>query len=312
MVIVALIIALGIFSVTRLPIQLFPDIDEPQMTIQTGWRAAAPAEVESELIEPQEAALQGLAGLKQLDSFANAGGSFINLRFNVGTDMQRTMIDVISRMNQLPPLPRDANPPVISLGEDGGTGANQTLSWFFVQLLPGTPGPVENYQKYVEDVIVPRIEAVPGVATVNLNAGSAEELQIRFDPYRAAQFGIQIPDVAAVAGSANDASGGYVEVGRREYALRFAGRYTPQELGDQILAWRDGSPVRLRDIAEVEVRRGDRENLAMQNGNPAMGIQIIKETGANVLETLTAVKAEIAEMREGPLKKMGLAIEQSF
>ena len=73
---VALVIAFGIYSALKLPIQLFPDIEEPQMSIFTGWRAAAPAEVESELIEPQEAALQGLAGLKELNAFANAGGSF--------------------------------------------------------------------------------------------------------------------------------------------------------------------------------------------------------------------------------------------
>lgn len=311
-VVVALVIALGVFSVTKLPIQLFPDIEEPQMTIFTGWRAAAPAEVESELIEPQEAALQGMPGLKQLNAFANTGGSWINLRFNVGTDMQRTLVDVISRMNQLPALPRDANPPVISLGEDGGGGANQTLSWFFIQLLPGTPGPIESYQKFIEDVVKPRIESVPGVAVVNVNAGAAEELQIRFDPYRAAQLGVEIPAVAAVAGSANDMSGGLVEVGRRQYALRFAGRYTPEQLGEQILTWRDGSPVRLRDIAEIEVRRGDRENLAMQNGNPAMGIQIIKESGANVLETLGEVKQTIAALRENELKAIGLSVQQSF
>jgi len=311
-VVVALVIALGVFAVTKLPIQLFPDIEEPQITVFTGWRAAAPAEVESELIEPQEAALQGMPGLKQLNAFANTGGSWLNLTFSVGTDMQRAMVDVISRMNQLPPLPRDANPPQITLGEGGGGSANQTLSWFFIQLLPGTPGPVENYQKFVEDVVKPRIESIPGVAVVNVNAGAPEELQIRFDPYRAAQLGIEIPAVAAVAGTANDTSGGNVEVGRRQYSLRFAGRYTPDQLGEQILAWRDGGPVRLRDIAEIEVRRGDRETLAMQNGNPAMGIQILKESGANVLETLGAVKAEIAAMREGQLKEMGLSVQQSF
>ena len=311
-VVLALVIALGIFSLVKLPFQLFPDIEEPQMTIFTGWRAAAPAEVESELIEPQEAALQGLPGLKQLNAFANAGGSFINLRFNVDTDMQKTLIDVISRMNQLQALPRDANPPVITLGEDGGGGANQTLSWFFVQMLPGTPGPIDSYQKYLEDVVKPRIESVPGVALVNINAGAPEELQIRFDPYRAAELGIEIPALATFAGTANDTSGGYVELGRRQYSLRFAGRYTPQELGEQILAWRDQGPVRLKDIAEIEIRRGDRENLAMQNGNPAMGLQIIKESGANVLATLNAVKAEIGTLREGPLKEMGLTIQQSF
>ena len=160
---VGLIIVLGIVALVRLPVQLFPDIDEPVITIFTGWRAAAPPEVESELLEPQEQALRGLAGLKEIQSFANAGGAFINLQFAIGTDMGRTLIDVIARMNQLPPLPRDAQAPQISLGEDGGNGPNNTLSWFFVQLLPGTPGPIDNYRRQIEELFRVHSPVAPAV-----------------------------------------------------------------------------------------------------------------------------------------------------
>ena len=309
---VGLIIVLGLVSLIRLPVQLFPDIEEPVITIFTGWRAAAPAEVESELIEPQERALRGLAGLKEIQSFSNAGGAFINLEFAIGTDMGRMLIDVIARMNQLPPLPRDADAPQISLGQNGGGGPNETLSWFFVQLKPGTPGPVENYRREVEDLMRSRIESIPGVGTINVNAGAPDELRIEFDPYRAAELGIPIPAMVAVAGSAEDVSGGFAELGRRQYTLRFAGRYRPQALGDLVLDWRGGRPVRLADVATISVVRGDRNSLAVQNGNPAIAIQILKESGADVLATLAAVKEEIAGLREGPLAGMGLAIEQSF
>jgi multidrug efflux pump subunit AcrB len=309
---VGLIIVLGIVALLRLPVQLFPDIDEPVITIFTGWRAAAPPEVESELLEPQEQALRGLAGLKEIQSFANAGGAFINLQFSIGTDMGRTLIDVIARMNQLPPLPRDADAPRISLGQDGGQGPNQTLSWFFVQLKPGTPGPVENYRHEVEELMRSRIESIPGVGTVNVNAGAPDELRIEFDPYRAAELGIPIPSIVGVAGSADDVSGGFAELGRRQYTLRFAGRYRPDDLGELVLDWRDGRPVRLADVARISVERGDRNSLAVQNNNPAIAIQIIKESGADVLKTLTAVKEEIGLLREGPLADLGLAIEQSF
>ena len=309
---VGLIVVLGIVSLAKLPVQLFPDIEEPVITIFTGWRAAAPAEVESELIEPQERALRGLAGLQEIQSFSGAGGAFINLQFAVGTDMGRMLIDVIARMNQLPPLPRDADAPRISLGQDGGGGPNDTLSWFFVQLKPGTPGPVENYRREVEDLFRSRIESIPGVGNVNINAGAPDELRIEFDPYRAAELGIPIPSMAAVAGSADDVSGGFAELGRRQYTLRFAGRYNPEDLGELVLDWRDGRPVHLSDVATISVERGDRNSLAVQNNNPAIAIQIIKESGADVLATLKAVKTEIAAMREGPLASMGLAIEQSF
>ena len=312
LVAILMVALLGIFALIKLPIQLFPNIEEPVISIFTSWRAAAPEEIESEILEPQERALQGLRGMQSLNAFANAGNAFINLQFAVGTDMQATMLEVISRMNQLPPLPRDAQAPQISLGEDGGNGPNNTLSWFFVQLLPGTPGPIDNYRRQIEEMFRSRIESIPGVSNVRINFGADEELQIVFDPARAAELGIQIPRIAQVAGSADDVSGGFVDIGRRQYTMRFAGRYSMDQFSDLVLEWRDGRPIRLGDIATIQVRRGDRSDLALQNGNPAIGIQIMKENDANVLETLTAVKKEIFSLRDNELKKMGLSIAQSF
>jgi multidrug efflux pump subunit AcrB len=303
---------LGVLALVKLPIQLFPNIEEPAISIFTSWRAAAPTEIESEIIEPQERALQGLRGLQSLNAFANAGSSFLNLRFAVGTDMQATMLEVISRMNQLPPLPRDAQAPQISLGEDGGNGPNNTLSWFFVQLLPGTTGPIDNYRRQIEELFRNRLESIPGVANVRINFGSEEELQIVFDPARAADLGVQIPRIAQAAGNAGDVSGGFVDIGRRQYTVRFAGKYSVDQFADLIIEWRDGRPVRLGDVATIQVRRGDRTESVLQNGNPAIGIQIMKENDANVLETLTAVKKTIDGLRENELKKMGLSIAQSF
>ena len=124
--IVAIIFAItfGLFSLSKLPIQLFPDIENPVINIQTGWRAASPKEMESEIVEPIEEVLQGLPGVKEMAAGANAGFAWINLTFGMETDMQKTLVDVISRMNRLKPLPRDAMQPVITLGGwDGGTPA---------------------------------------------------------------------------------------------------------------------------------------------------------------------------------------------
>src|SRR5690349_15397294 len=303
---------LGIFALVKLPIQLFPNIEEPVISIFTTWRAAAPSEIESEIIEPQERALQGLRGMQSLNAFANAVSAFLNPHIAVGPDMQATMLEVISRMNQLPPLPRDAQAPQISLGQDGGNGPNNTLSWFFVQLLPGTPGPIDNYRRQIEELFRNRIESIPGVANVRINFGSEEELQIVFDPARAAELGIQIPRIAQAAGNADDVSGGFVDIGRRQYTVRFAGRYSMDQFADLVIEWRDGRPVRLGDIATVQVKRGDRTDLALQNGNPAIGIQIMKENDANVLDTLNAVKAEFNSLRDNELRTLGLSIAQSF
>jgi multidrug efflux pump subunit AcrB len=308
-VVVALVLVFGALALFRLPLQLFPDIDRPQMSVQAFWRAASPVEVEAELMEPIETVLQGIPGLQEMDGNANAGGAFVNLTFAIGSDMQSALVEVLGRLNRLPPLPPDADPPIVQMQ---GQEANQTLSWFFIQKLPGTSGNIADYRRFIEDDVVPRIESVPGVAGVQVNGGPGEQLAITLDPTRAASLGVGLPELVGMIGRATDVSGGQIEAGRRQYTLRFAGRYAPDELRNLILVWRDGAPVRLGDIAEVEVKRPERQFLAYQNGNEAIGLRIDRETGANVVATLDKVKEVIADLRTGALAERGLGVEQSF
>jgi len=310
-IVVAIFVGLlGLLSLTRLPLQLFPDVNRPQLTIFTGWRTASPEEVESELLEPLENVMQGLSGVEELEGNAFPEGANLNLRFALGTDMKNALVEVIGRLNRLPPLPRDADRPSVSLGGNGNT--NETLSWFFVQLLPGTPGPIEAQRRFIEDTVRARLEAIPGVASVDVNAGPPDNVRITLDLARAAALGISVPDIANRAAAANNVSGGLLDVGRRQYTLRFTGRFTPAQLGALVLTWRDGRPVNLADLATIDVAPPARTNFGYQNGNPAVGIQVFRANGANVLATLDAVKQAVAELRDGPLKQHGLGIEQSF
>lgn len=306
---VAMVCVFGLISLIGLPVQLFPDIERPTMSIQTGWRAASPMEIESEILEPQEEALQGLPGLEEMDSNAGQGGAFVNLTFAVGTDMRDMLVEVIGRLNRVPPLPPEVDRPQVQLGNDD---ANRALSWFFVQKLPGTRGQIEDHARFIEDRVVPRIEAVPGVAGVQVNGGPGEELTITLDTERAAALGLTLPEIAQRTLRSSDVSGGTVESGRRQYTLRFAGRYAPEQLGELILTWRDGRPIKLADVAAVEVKRPEKRFFAYQNGNPAIGLRVDREAGANVLATLNEVKRVVAELREGDLRRQGLGIEQSF
>jgi multidrug efflux pump subunit AcrB len=311
LIVIAVFIGLvGLLSLTRLPLQLFPDISKPQLTVQTGWRTASPEEVESELLEPLENVMQGMPGIEEIEGNAIAEGATLNLRFALGTDMKNALVEVIGRLNRLRPLPLDADRPSVRLGGDGNT--NETLSWFFVQLLPGTAGPIEAQRRFIEDTVRSRLESIPGVAAVEVNAGPLENVRITLDLARAAELGIAVPDIANRAASATNVSGGLLDVGRRQYTLRFTGRFSPEQLGALVLTWRDGRPVRLADLATIDVAPPTRTFFAYQNGNPAVGIQVFRANGANVLATLDAVKAAVAELREGPLKAHGLGIEQSF
>ena len=310
-IVIAVFVAMvGLLSLSRLPLQLFPDVTRPQLSIYTGWRTASPEEVESELLEPLENVMQGMPGIEEIEGNAVAEGANLNLRFALGTDMKNALVEAIGRLNRLPPLPRDADRPRVSLGGNGN--ANETLSWFFVQLLPGTPGPIETQRRFIEDTIHARLESIPGVAAVDVNDGPSDDVRITLDLARTAALGITVPDIANRAASATNVSGGLLDVGRHQYTLRFTGRFSPEQLGALVLTWRDGRPVRLSDVATIDVAPPPQTFFAYQNGNPAIGIQVFRASGANVLATLDAVKAAVAELRDGPLKAHGLGIEQSF
>lgn len=312
-VVAAIILLLGIVTLFSLPIQLFPDIDQPEIAIQTSWRAASPREVEAEIIEPLEDVLQGMPGVEAMRAFANRGNAFISLTFDIEADMNRAMLEVISRLNRLPPMPADSDPPQVILGGFNGD-AQQNLIWFFVQALPGAEKPIGEYRQFIQDSVASRIEAIEGVAGVNVQSfsGGNEQLSIRFDPYRAADLGIDLTSISSQVGRSTDVSGGFVDVGRRQYTIRFEGRYSPEQLSGLILDMRDGSPVTLGDIATIAVDNGRPQGLTIQNGNPAIGFQVLRGSGANVLETLDRVKAEVEVINRDVLAGIGLNMQKSF
>ncbi len=308
---VAVTVLFGLFALNDLPIQLFPDIDRPQIGIGTGWRVATPNEVEAQIIEPEEEVLQGIPGLVETKAFANAGGGYVSLTFALGTDMKQTLVDVIGRLNRIPSLPTDSDRPFVQLAST--QDSNASLLYVFMQRQPGNQRNVESFEPWLRYTVAPRLEAIQGVGSVQLNmVGAQQELQIVFDPMRAAQLGIQIPKIASQISASDDVSGGTMDVGRRRFGLSFRGRYSVEDLKGLILEWRDGKPVKLGDIADVKVAAGKRQSFAYQNGNPALGFLIQRATGANVLATVTAVKEELAKINDGPAKEQGVTLQYSF
>jgi multidrug efflux pump subunit AcrB len=308
---VAVTVLFGVFALSTLPIQLFPDIDRPQIGIETDWRAETPREVEAQIVQPEEDVLQGIPGLQEMDGYSNNGGGYIALTFALGTNIQSTLVDVVGRLNRLPPLPADAQKPFIQLAST--QDANATLLYVFMQKLPGNNRDVNGYQHFLKEVVLPRLEAVPGVGSAQINGnGSTDELDIVFDPMRAAQLGIQIPKMAQQISGADDVSGGNIDVGRRQYNLEYRGRYSVAQLKSLVLDWRGGKPIYLGDIADVHVGRSKAQGFAYQDGNPALGISVFRASGANVLATVNAVKEELQKINEGPAKEQGVTLQYSF
>ena len=303
-----LVVLFGSVTLTHLPIQLTPSVEQPEIVVSTSWRAAAPEEVESEIIEPQEKQLRGLSGMTELLSEASTGRGKITISFEVDYDLNRALIDVINRLNRVPSYPEDADEPVLSTA--GGRG--RPIAWFIVRTNEGNPRPIETYRDFIEEVVQTRLERIAGVALSEVRGGNEYEVRITVDPYKAAGLGIDLPQAATLVSGNEDISGGTASVGKRRYTLRYAGALDTQSLSDLILAWRDGKPVALRDVARVELVTVDRNNFVITKGGHSIAVNAYRESGVNVLQTMDRIQETISEIEQGPLQRAGLNIEQVY
>jgi multidrug efflux pump subunit AcrB len=305
---VLLVVLFGAISLSRLPVQLTPEVKEPEITISTSWRAAAPEEIEAEIVEPQEKVLRGLPGMVEMLASASRGQGQISIKFVVGHDLQRGLVEVLNRLNRVARYPEDADEPVLSTVG----GQSRAIAWFIIKALPGNTRDIQGYKDYVEEVVQTRFERVPGVALSEVRGGRDREVRITFDSYKAASLGIEFPVAARLAGASDDVSAGSVDVGKRRYTVRYTGAFTPEDMGDLVLEWREGRPVLLRDLADIDVQMEDRQSFVITKGTPAIAVNAHRESGVNVLQVMEGLKQAAVELQAGPLARAKLSIEQVY
>lgn len=311
-VIAALIVVFGGLAVIGLPIQLLPNLQRPQIQIFNNWREAAPEEMEANIVEPQERVLRNTPGVVEMSSNISRGFANITLTFDADADMQQALINVIKTLNQAPPLPADAENPFIA----GGAGSNSpNTASLLVRPLPNNPQQDlyrDDYQRVIEQVVEPRLSRIPGVSRVNLESRRPRQVQITFDPYRAAALGLAVGDVATAVRRANDVSGGFAKVGRRQYTVRYVGQYDVDRLGEMIIGWNDDRPIQLKELADVKLDLDEPRGFIRRNGYPAYYITIQRTPESNTVDVLDEINVAIAELNAGPLAEQGLTMDLSF
>lgn len=303
-----LVILFGSVTLAHLPVQLVPEVEQPEISVTTRWRSAAPEEVEAEIIEPQEKQLRSLPGMKELLSEAKLGSGKITATFQMGYDLDRALIEVINRLNRVPGYPEDADEPVLST--EGGRG--RAIAWFIIRPGDGNARPIETYQRFIEETVQARLERVPGVALSEVYGGNEREIRITVDPYKTAGLGLDLTQVFTLIAGNEDVSGGTTDVGKRRYTLRYAGALDGRQLRALILAWRDGEPVTLGDVARIETRMADRSNFVVTERGHSIAVNAYRQTGVNVLDTMRDIRAAVAEIERGPLKRANLTIRQVY
>jgi multidrug efflux pump subunit AcrB len=312
-IVAAVVVLLGILSVLRIPAQLLPQIEKPVVTVSAAWPGASPREIESEITVPIEEVLQGTPNMTEMAAWSMSNFAWIQLEFALETDMTRALIDIISRLNRLRPLPGNADRPNVSMGEWGD--ANDQLIEYFIEQLEGTEDDLIRNKRYLREVIRPEIAGLYGVSRVSMfdtSGNASDQLQIVVDPYKAAEYGIDIARAADRIGRSANISSGVVDVGRRSYTLRIEGRYDVDELENLILDWRGGLPVKLGDVANVRYGPPKREGFIYHNGRSAARFSISKTNDANVLESLDGVKQRMNELNATDFKDRDLLAAYSF
>ncbi len=307
---VILLVLFGVVSLTKLPVQLTPDVSKPEISVETRWQGASPHEVEREIVDEQEEQLNRVEGLEKMMGESSYNSAKIVLRFPTGTDTDTALLRVSNRLNQVKNYPDEVDEPVISSADTRGSA----MGWFIFKPLEGNPTDIETMRDFAEDVIKARFERIPGVAASNVYGGRERELQVLVDPGKLAIRSLTVRELAQALDLENrDFSAGDFDEGKRSYAVRTVGEYkSPTDVGNVIIARRNGAPVYVHDVATVSVAYKDPSHVVRQMGENSIAVNAIRETGANILDTMANLREAVADLNSDLLQRRGFKLFQVY
>ncbi len=313
---VLMVVMFGVVALAKIPIQLTPDVRKPVISLETIWPGAAPAEIEREITNEQEEVLKGLEGLEEISSESQDGRSRITLEFAIGQDMSRALLLTANRLDRVSDYPDEADQPSIRTA----SSEDNPIAWIVLTHADGNTKPIHTYGDFAEDVVQDRLERVQGVARVNMFGASNREMVVRVDPDAMARFRLTVTDVVNTMRAANSSvSAGDIDEGKRRYVVRTEGEFrSPQDVSDVVIrsqadeATGRVARVTIGDIGTVTYDYSDPTARIRVNGQPAIAINTVRETGANVIETMDGIRAAIFELNEQRLPQQRLQLEQVY
>lgn len=292
MLILALVV-LGIASYRRLGVDFFPKVEFPVVTVTTTLRGASPEEVETQVTKRIEEAVNTIAGIDELHSSSSDGISQVAVQFVLEKDPNVAAQEVRDKVNTiLSQLPRDTDPPII---DKIATDATPVLN-----IVVASRRDLREITKLVDDRIKKNIESLDGVGQIRFVGERQRQIQIWLDGEKLYSYGLNIDQVRAAVASQNvEIPGGRIDQGNRELSLRTLGRVErPEDFTQVIVSKNSGSPVRISDIGKVEDGVEEPRSLASLDGDPAVVLEVRKQSGTNSLTVIHNVKDRIKEIQK--------------
>jgi len=303
---VLIVLVLGGVSLSKIPVDLMPDISFPIAIVSTTYSGVAPQEIENIVTKPIENAVATVNNVKSIQSISSEGSSIVIAEFNSGTDMDFATLNMREKIDMIKGyLPDDVGDPVVMKIDPN--------------MLPIVTISVTNglddikLKSFTEDNIKPRLERLSGVASVSLAGGRTREIQVNVDPQRAAGYGVSLSQIMTILQTENlNLPGGTVEYADKKLLVRSTGEFDNIEQIKNIpIAMANGTTIYIRDIAEVVDTIKPIESYSRTNGRNSISLSVQKQTNANTVNVAKTVKEEIDKLvKEYPDLNIDVVFDQ--
>jgi len=293
------IVLFGMVSLSRLNLNLLPDISYPTLTVRAELTGAAPVEIENLLSKPIEEAVGVVRNVRLVRSVSRSGQADVTIEFLWGTDMDMAGVDIREKLDVLF-LPLEASRPLL-LRFDPSSEPIVRLGLLYKDgaAAGSSEAQLKSLRRFAEDRIKAEIEAEEGTAAVKVSGGLEDEIQIRVDQQKLSQLGISIGQIAERIRAENiNLSGGRLEEGNQRFLVRTLNEFQDiEEFRDAIIAYVADRPVYLRDVATVEQGYKDRQAITRVKGQESVELAVYKEGDANTVQVAERVERRLQALR---------------
>lgn len=275
------IVLFGLIGFHFIGVREFPSIDPPVITVRTNYTGANPDIIESQITEPLEKAINGIAGIRSISSSSNLGSSIITVEFNLSENLEAAANDVRDKVSQtIRQLPQDIDAAPVVTKADANSDAIISMT---VQSSNRSQLEVSDF---AENVLMERIQTIPGVSTVQVWGQKKYAMRLRLDPQKLAAYQLTVLDIKAALDRENvELPAGKVAGNASELAVKISGRLTNVDAFNQlIISEVNSKPIRLSDIGYAELGAENEETILKTNGVPMIALALVPQPGANYIE----------------------------
>jgi len=289
---ILIVIVIGVVSFSKLQIDLLPQMELPYVMVQTTYQGAGPEEIENMISRPLEQTLSTVENIEDIISISNEGSSLLLMQFAFNTDLDEIMLQIRERIDVIKSFLPDGTSTPLALKMDPNAIP-------IIQLAVSSKGDLYTTQKIAEDVISPRFERIEGTASASVSGGLEQEVEIMLKEETVKGYNLNSSYVAQILQAENlNMPGGTVKKGNNELTVRTMGEFkSVEEIRNLIIPLMKGGTVRLKDIADVNLKNKEQSSITKLNGKEVVQISVMKQSDANTVNVANDIEKEIERIK---------------